>query len=89
MFGVSADEGEQDPGSEERRLGVPALLRKVSPGRTAAGQERQQQDGGRAGETVHCAKNNEILNETQFNCVIYKSCLFPLSDHHREAKSVQ
>lgn len=43
---VSADERNENPGSEERRLGAPALLRKVSPGRSAAvGQEQEEQRG--------------------------------------------
>lgn len=46
MLRVSADEGEKDPRGEQRRLGVPALLRKIPPGRTAPGQEQEQQDSG-------------------------------------------
>lgn len=56
MFGVSADEGDEHPRSEERRLRVPALLRKVSPRGTAAGQEPDEQRGAEAGEPVHCHK---------------------------------
>lgn len=59
-FRVSADEGEENPGSEERRLGVPAFLRKVSPDWTAAGQEQWEQDGGEAGESVH--RDNKLRN---------------------------
>lgn len=53
MLGVSADEGEQEPRSEQRRLGVPALLRKIPPGRTAPAQEQEEQDSGAVGVTVH------------------------------------
>lgn len=56
MLGVPADEGQKNPGSEERRLGAPALLRKISPSWTAAGEEQEEQSGGEeAGEPVHGA----------------------------------
>lgn len=53
MLGVSADEGEQEPRSEQRRLGAPALLRKIPPGRTAPGEEREEQESGPVGVTAH------------------------------------
>lgn len=53
MLGVSADEGEQDPRSEQRRLGVPALLRKIPPRRTAPAEEQEEQGSGAAGVTAH------------------------------------
>lgn len=53
MLRVSANEGEEDPRSEERRLGAPALLREVSPSRTGAGEEQEEQGGGEAGEPGH------------------------------------
>lgn len=53
VLGVSADEGEENPRSEKRRLGAPALLRKISPGRTAAGLQQEEQGGGEAGGSVH------------------------------------
>lgn len=53
MLGVPADEGEENPGGEERRLGVPALLGEISPSRTAGGQEQEEQGGGEAGEPEH------------------------------------
>lgn len=60
MLGVSADEGEQEPRSEQRRLGVPALLRKIPPARTAPGEEREEQDSGPVGVTVHSDNNLNI-----------------------------
>lgn len=92
MLGVPADEGEEDPRSEERRLGVPALLRKISPGRNAAGQEQEEQGGGEAGEPVHCDNKLKIIRrkkQNKYKWVLRKSYLFPLRGHHREAKSVQ
>lgn len=95
MLGVSADQGQEDPGSEERRLRAPALLRKISPDRTAAGQEQEEQGGGKAG--AHCG--NKLTNiyiylylyitAKKFKWVLHKSCLFTLRGHHRKAKSVQ
>lgn len=60
MLRVPADEGEQDPGSEKRRLGAPALLGEISPGRSAAGQEQEE-----AGEPVHRGNNLTIIKTTQ------------------------
>lgn len=41
MRRVAADQRDDDPGSEKRRLGAPALLREISPAR--AWQEKAQQ----------------------------------------------
>lgn len=53
VLGVSADEGEKDPRRKQWRFGVPALLRKVPPGRTAPGQEQEEQHSGPVGGSVH------------------------------------
>lgn len=62
---VPADEREEDPRSEERGLGAPALLRKVCPSRSAAGQQQDKQGGGEAGERVHCG--TKLRNTTEAN----------------------
>lgn len=43
---VPADESEEDPRSQQRRLGVPAFLGEISPDWRAAGRQQQQQQGG-------------------------------------------
>lgn len=64
MLRVSADEGEQDPRSEQRRLGVPALLRKIAPGWKAPGaEEQEQQDSGGVGDTVHSGYKSRITGK--------------------------
>uniref|UniRef100_A0A4W6FQY6 Uncharacterized protein n=1 Tax=Lates calcarifer TaxID=8187 RepID=A0A4W6FQY6_LATCA len=80
VFGVSADEGEEDPGSEKRGLGAPALLRKISPGWTAAGQEQEEHNDGE----IKTLKSRWVVvmapDETPF-----KSCLFTYRGHHRKS----
>lgn len=64
MLRVSADEGEQDPRSEQRRLGVPALLGKIPPGRNApGGEEQEEQDGGGVDVTVHSGNRLSITGK--------------------------
>lgn len=65
MFGVSADQGDEDSGSEKRRLGVPALLRKISADRAAAGQQQEEQRGGEAAEarSGHRDKNKSRITK--------------------------
>ena len=87
MLGVSADEGEQDPWSEQRRLGVPVLLREIPPRREAAGQEQKE-----AGEPVHGGDQCGDCCETMKKCeeVQCRRCLFTLrSLLSRGEKSVQ
>lgn len=60
MLGIPADEGEEDPWGEERGFGVPALLRKISPGRNVAGHEREEQSGGEESMPMHC--DNKLNN---------------------------
>lgn len=90
VLGVSADEGEEDPGSEERRLGAPALLRKISPGRNAAGQEQEERGGREASEAVHCgnklSNKYDIYQKNKSKRLLYKCCVFTLRGHHSKAK---
>lgn len=51
MRRVAAHQRDDDPGSEERRLGAPALLREVSP--TRARQENAQQGRQQRGDPEH------------------------------------
>lgn len=48
---VAADQRDDDPGSEERRLGAPALLGEIPP--TRARQENEQQGGQQRGDPGH------------------------------------
>lgn len=63
MLRIPADEGEEDPWGEERRFGVPALLRKISPGRNAAGHEQEEQSGGEASMPVHYDNKLKIIKK--------------------------
>lgn len=51
MRRVAADQRDDDPRSEERRLGAPALLGEISPAR--ARQENEQQGGQQRGDPGH------------------------------------
>lgn len=53
VLGVAANECKEDPRSEQRRLGVPALLREISPDRNAAGRQQEEQDNGEEGRPTH------------------------------------
>lgn len=67
VLGVSANEGKKNPGCEEWRFGVPALLRKISPDRTAAGQEQEEQGVVEASEPGH--RDSKLWNRIM---IIYK-----------------
>lgn len=64
MLGVPADESEEDPWCEQRRLGVPALLRKIAPRRDAPRQEQEEHGGGEAVESVHRGNKLKINGGT-------------------------
>lgn len=53
MLGVAANKCEEDPWSEQRRLGVPALLGEICPDRSAAGRQQEEQGSGEEGRPVH------------------------------------
>lgn len=53
MLRVAANEREEDPRSEQRRLGVPALLGEICPDWSAAGRQEQEQGSGEEGRPKH------------------------------------
>lgn len=70
MLRIPADEGEEDPWGEERRFGVPALLRKISPGRNAAGHEQEEQSGGEASMPVHSDNKLKIIKKREIDIYV-------------------
>lgn len=60
VLGVAANECEEDPRSEQRRLGVPALLREISPDRNAAGRQQEEQGNGEEGRPTHRDNKRKI-----------------------------
>ncbi|TNN70399.1 hypothetical protein EYF80_019425 [Liparis tanakae] len=94
------DEREEDPRSEERGLGAPALLRKVCPSRSAAGQQQDKQGGGEAGERIRylvqpkgalriIEENQSLVTETNYPLAavqIWQSKQL-FAEHGRQASS--
>lgn len=61
---VAANEREEDPRSEQRRLGVPALLGEICPDWSAAGRQEQEQGSGEEGRPEH-SDNQRRFDDTK------------------------